>query len=71
MTERTNCTFVVKENEHGAWIVLEEDVPGLAVLGEGHLALEFRTKTSVSAAQEVAKLLREHFDKISISGPPW
>jgi hypothetical protein len=71
MTERTKCNFVVKENEHGAWIVVEEDQPGLAALGDGSLSLEFRRKTSVSEARKIADFLRDHFDKISISGPPF
>jgi hypothetical protein len=70
MTERTKCKFVVKENEHGAWIAVEEEHPGLPVLGNGVLALEFRTKTSVAEARQVAGLLRDHFDTVSIFGLP-
>lgn len=70
MTERTNCTFVVKENEHGAWIVIEEHEPGLPTLGKGVFALEFRTKTPVAKAREAAGFLRDNFGSVSISGPP-
>jgi hypothetical protein len=67
-TERTPCTFTVKEfDEDTPWICVEEHQPGLNILKGGSLGILLREGVSYSEAKEIAVILREKVAGISFT----
>jgi hypothetical protein len=67
-TERTDCTFTVKEQAGGEpFIMLELYAPGLKAFGDGFLSLELAEGVSMEQAQSLAQRLNDQVRQVSFT----
>jgi hypothetical protein len=65
-TERAQYVCDHKDDENGnVWIYLEPQGPGLRVLGNGFLRLNFRKGTSLEEVGQVMEFFNQNMENIS------
>ena len=67
-TERTTCTFTVKEYAGGVpFIMLELYAPGLKAFGDGFLSLELAEGVSMDEAKILVQQLNDQVEQVSFT----